>query len=62
MATDNTLQELKQLKKKIALEIDAKQALKQKTLEKKDKLVEQIDDLQLTKQGIQALIDQLEGA
>jgi len=60
MATDNTLKDLKELKKKYAALIDIEQNKKSKYNDKKDEANAKIDDYQLTKQSIQALIDQLE--
>jgi hypothetical protein len=60
MPKDNTLKELKDLKKKINAKIGIKQTLKQKHIDKKDAINLEIDDLQATKAGVQALIDQLD--
>lgn len=58
---DNTVKELKEIKKKLNAQIAAKQAQKQKVIAAKTKIDAEIDDLQATKATIDSLITQLGG-
>jgi hypothetical protein len=58
---DNTVKELKDLKKKLNAQIQAKQDQKQKVIAAKNKIDLEIADLQATKATIDSLITQLGG-
>jgi hypothetical protein len=58
---DNTVKELKELKKKLIGQIQAKQDQKQKVIAAKNKIDLEIADLQATKATIDSLITQLGG-
>ena len=58
---DNTVKELKDLKKKLNAQIQAKQDQRQKVIAAKNKIDLEIADLQATKATIDSLITQLGG-
>lgn len=58
---DNTVKELKEIRKKLVAQIKSKQDHKQKVIAAKNKIDAEIDDLQATKATIDALITQLGG-